>query len=80
MNGFETLITNLLNPAYTLFLVGAFLYFLWGGLMFIININDPDKKTVGKSHLLWGLVGLFIIYSVGAIMKWFNTILGGFFT
>jgi hypothetical protein len=48
-------------------------------MMFIYNFNDPTKKNEGKSHLLWGLVGLFIIFSVGGILKMFNSVLGGMF-
>ncbi len=76
---FQGIVTELLSPLYQLVAVCAVVYFLYGVFMFIKNMNDPDKKNIGKSHLLWGMVGLFIIFSVGGILKVFNTIFGGMF-
>jgi hypothetical protein len=78
-NTLQNLITNILNPAYILVATAAFLYFLYGALMFIISLNDPDSKNTGKEHLLWGMVGLFIIFSVGGIFKYFDNLFGGLF-
>ncbi len=47
--------------------------------MFIVNMNDPDKKNAGKRHLLYGTIGLFIILSVGGILKIFNDVFNGMF-
>jgi hypothetical protein len=43
-------------------------------------MNDPDKKNTGKAHLLWGLVGLIIIFSVGGILAILNKTVGGMFS
>ncbi len=67
------------SPLYQLAVGVAFIYFLYGAFMFIVNINDPEKKNIGKSHLLWGTIGLFIILSVGGILKLFNDVFGGMF-
>ena len=72
-------VTYLLNPLYQLAAALAVLYFLYGGVKYIYDMNDPEKKNTGKSHLFWGLVGLFIIFSVGAILRIFNDTLGGIF-
>ena len=83
MNGeqvFERVVTEVFSPLYGLVAACAFVYFLYGGVMFIVNMNDPEKKNTGKSHLLWGTVGLFIIFSVGGILRFFNDMLGGMFT
>ena len=77
---FERVVTEVFSPLYGLVAACAFVYFLYGGVMFIVNMNDPEKKNTGKSHLLWGTVGLFIIFSVGGILRFFNDMLGGMFT
>ncbi|MFA6608744.1 MAG: hypothetical protein WCT07_02440 [Candidatus Paceibacterota bacterium] len=77
---FQNVITGILNPIYQVVATVAFLYFLFGVFKFIYDMNDPEKKSFGKSHLLWGLVGLFIIFSVGGILPLFNSIFGGMFT
>lgn len=83
MQGEEVLqkvVTMVFSPLYQLLVVIAFLYFLYGGFMFIKDMNDPTAKNTGKQHLLWGTVGLFIIFSVGGILELFNTYLEGLFT
>lgn len=75
----ENVVTEVLSPLYQVVVGVAFLYFLYGIVMFIINMNDPDKKNTGKQHLLWGTVGLFIILSVGGILQLFNSIFDGMF-
>lgn len=76
----QKIITELFSPLYQLAAAAAFVYFLYGVVVFINNLNDPSKKNEGKGHLLWGTVGLFIILSVGAILEVFNNTLGGLFT
>ena len=81
-NGEEILgkvITEIFSPLYQLAVAVAFVYFLYGGFMFIANMNDAEKKNDGKRHLLWGTVGLFIILSVGGILELFNKIFEGMF-
>jgi hypothetical protein len=82
MNGEQVLqnvIIEIFNPMYKLAVALAILYFLYGVFKFIIDMNDPEKKNFGKSHLLWGLVGLLIILSVGGILRLFNDMFGGMF-
>lgn len=76
---FRNVVTGFVQPLYQLAVVAAFLYFLYGAAKFIYDMNDPDKKNDGKSHLFWGLIGLFIVFSVGGIIPLFNSIFGGFF-
>ena len=82
MNGetlFQNIIMGFVNPLYQLVVVCTFLYFLYGAAKFVYDINDPDKKNTGKSHLFWGLIGLFIVFSVGGIIPFINNIFGGLF-
>jgi Type IV secretion system pilin len=82
MNGdqvLEKVITEVFSPLYAFVTAIAFLYFMYGVVMFIINMNDPEKRNIGKSHLLYGVIGLFIILSVGGILKFFNEIFDGMF-
>ena len=76
---FQNFTTYLISPLYQLAAVCAFLYFLYGAFKFIVDLNDPTKKNTGKSHLLWGLVGLFIIFSLGGLLPILNKLIGGMF-
>jgi hypothetical protein len=77
---FQGVVTNIFGPIYKLMIAIAGLYFLYGVAKFIYDMNDPEKKTFGKSHLLWGTVGLFIILSVGGILPALNNMVGGMFS
>lgn len=76
----EGFISEIFSPLYQLAVAVAFLYFFYGVIRFIIDMNDPTKKNIGKQHLLWGTIGLFIILSVGAIIETMNDIFGGMFS
>ena len=77
---FENVITQVFNPLYQLSVGIAFCYFLYGAVKYIIYLSHPEKKNEGRSHLLWGTIGLFIMVSIGGILKFFNDFLGGMFT
>ena len=76
----QNVVTEIFNPLYQLAVGLAALYFFYGVFKFVVDMNDPQKKNFGKSHLLWGLVGLFIILSVGGIISFLNETFGGMFT
>ena len=70
---------EIFSPLYQLVVGIAFVYFLYGVFMFIVNMRDPEKKNFGKSQLLYGTIGLFIILSVGGILQLFNSVFEGMF-
>lgn len=76
---FQRVVSEIFSPLYGLVAACAFVYFLYGGFRFIVDMQDPEKKNFGKSHLLWGTIGLFIIFSVGGILKIFNSVFEGLF-
>ncbi len=75
----SNVVTELFSPLYQAAVGVAILYFLYGVAKYVLDLNNPEKQTFGKSHLLWGMVGLFIILSVGGILNALNESLGGMF-
>lgn len=65
----ETLKTKILNPIETLLIVLATLFFLWGVVEFIGGASNEDKRTIGKRHMIWGILGLVIILSARGIIN-----------
>lgn len=59
----------ILNPLILLGFVFAILVFFWGIFKFVANAGDPKAQAEGKENLKWGLVGLFIMVSVFAIIR-----------
>ena len=76
----QKVIDQVFGPLYQLVVGIAVIYFFYGVFKFVLDMNDPEKKNKGKEHLLWGTIGLFIILSVGGILKLFNSVFGGLFT
>jgi hypothetical protein len=59
---------NIINPIILFLFALAILFFLWGMMQFILNQNNEEKVTQGKSHMLWGIIGIVIMMGVWAIL------------
>ena len=58
----------IVNPLITLLFALALAYFLYGLFQFIANQENEEKKTSGKSHMLWGIIGITIMMAVWTIL------------
>ncbi len=47
----------------------ALLYFFWGVAQFILSAGDTTKHEEGKTMMTWGIVALFVMFSVWGIIK-----------
>lgn len=60
----------IINPLIVLILGIALLYFLYGVFVYIwLAKSNPAKMKEGRSHMAWGLVGIFIMISVFGFFK-----------
>jgi uncharacterized membrane protein YidH (DUF202 family) len=70
--GVDTFLANvnreIINPLILFLFALAVVYFLYGLLEFIWNGANDEKKTTGKSHMLWGIIGISIMMGVWAIL------------
>ena len=77
---YEGFVNEVLSPIYTLALAVSFIYFLYTAAMYIFQMNDEEKRTLARNHLLWGFIGLFIMFSIGALFnvvtRFFSGIIG----
>jgi len=58
----------IINPLIVLLFALALAYFLWGMFEFLSNQENEEKKTAGKKHMIWGIVGITIMMGVWFIM------------
>jgi uncharacterized membrane protein len=65
-----------INPLIIMVFAIAFVYFLYGVIQFVLNPENQEKRSVGKSHMLWGIVGIFIMVAVFGIMRLILNTLG----
>ncbi len=47
----------------------AFLYFLWGMVMFIKGADDVKKREESKKFIYWGIIGLTVMIGVWGIVR-----------
>ncbi|HYE23296.1 MAG TPA: pilin [Candidatus Paceibacterota bacterium] len=72
----ETVTREIIDPIITLMALGAFVVFVWGVVKFIKNADNDEKRGEGKQHMLWGLVGLAIIFGAFAILNFMKGLVG----
>jgi len=59
---------QIINPLIVFLFALAVVYFLYGLVEFLGNAENDEKRSIGKSHMIWGVVGLTIMMGVWAIL------------
>lgn len=55
----------------------AFAAFIWGVMRyFFVNGGDEAKRTEGKQFVLWGILGMAVLFSVWALVNILLSTLG----
>ena len=76
-NAFITKVQDaILTPLITLLALGAFIVFAWGVMQFIASSEDEEKRKTGQQHMLWGIIGLVIIFGANAIISLISSTVG----
>ncbi len=67
----------ILTPIITLLSLAAFLLFIWGIVEFIAGATNEEKRATGQQHMIWGIIGLVIIFGANAIVSLIKATVGG---
>lgn len=59
----------IINPTIALLFVVASVVFVWGLVQFIAQTESEEDRAKGKRKIVWGLIGMFIMFSVFGIMR-----------
>jgi len=54
----------------------AFIFFLWGVAIFILNAGDDKKREEGKKKMFWGAIALTVMVGVWGIVEFFLSAFG----
>jgi hypothetical protein len=54
----------------------AVVYFFWGMGQFILHAGDPKTREEGKQQMIWGVIALFIIFSIMGIVNFIGSAIG----
>ncbi len=72
----EAIEREILAPIITLIALAAFVMFIWGVVDFIRGADDAEKRKTGQQHMIWGIVGLTIIFGANAILAIIKAMVG----
>lgn len=75
-NVVNPIVNNIVYPIIQLLFGLAVLYFVYGVLQFVFYPEDSEARKTGKSTILWGSIGMFIMVSAWGIIYFIsNTVI-----
>lgn len=81
MTEFKAFVTKvqsaIIDPIITVLALGAFILFVYGIVEFIRGADDPGKRSIGQQHMIWGIVGLAVLFGARTIVTILTNIVGG---
>jgi len=60
---------QILDPIIGLLIALSMVFFLYGVIEFIAGSASEEKRSTGRRHMIWGIIGLFIAISVFGLMN-----------
>ena len=73
---FQKALTVVINPIIRAVFAVAIILFVYGVFEFVRGAENADTRTKGQQHMLWGLIGLAIMFSVFTIIRILTNTLG----
>ena len=67
---------GLLNLTVPVVIGIALIYFLWGTAQFILHAGEQKSRDDGKKKMLWGIIALFVMFSIWGILGWIGNTIG----
>lgn len=64
----DKVIDDAIEPFIGLLMVLATVVFIWGVIEFVNSEGAEKGRTQGKNHMLWGILGLFIMSATAGIL------------
>lgn len=68
--------SEIINPLILLLFAAAVVYFVFGVMKFIQNQDNEEAQSEGKQHMVWGIIGIFLMVAVYGILGFITTTLG----
>ena len=60
-------IGNVLDTLIPILIILAVLYFIWGVIQYVIS-GDEESKAKGRTHMIYGLIGLVVIVAMWGLV------------
>jgi hypothetical protein len=68
--------TEILNPIIAILFSLALAYFIYGVAAYLWNPDSEEAREKGRTGMLWGIIGMFIMISVFGIMRFLISSIG----
>jgi hypothetical protein len=75
-NLLDTIVAVVLNPIAMLIFAWGFFQFIWGLFLFMRSLNASEMQESGKNHMIFGIIGMFIMVAVWGIINLVANTLG----
>lgn len=59
----------LINLAFPILIAIAVFVVVWGIFKFVLNAGDEEARKTGRSLILWGVIGIFLMLSVWGLVN-----------
>ena len=69
-------VAYIIDPAILIIFSLGFFMFIWGLIEFLWKLGEGGDNDEGKQHMLWGIVGMFIMVSVYGIIALLDNTFG----
>jgi len=66
---FANIKSQIITPIIYLLFALAVVYFVWGVMVFIQNAGNPEERKKGYDHMIWGIIGIFVMVSAIGIIN-----------
>ena len=71
-------VQEIVNPIIIIFFLLALSVFVYGVFEFIRGSDNDEARTKGQKHMLWGVIGLFIMTATFAIIRFLISFVSDF--
>jgi hypothetical protein len=75
-NILDMIVATVLNPIAMLLFAWGFFQFIWGLFNFMRNLNVSSTKEEAQMHMIYGVVGMFVMVAVWGIVNLVANTLG----
>lgn len=59
----------IINPLIVFIFALAIVYFIYGLVQYLLQPDNEEIKGSSKRHMLWGIIGMFIMVAVWGILN-----------
>src|SRR3989338_4677306 len=64
-----TAINGVINLVFPVLVGIAVIVIIWGIFQMILNAGDEEARKAGRTKLLWGIIGVFLMLSVWGLIN-----------